>query len=457
MTSGDVLNRVLTVEQARAVVDDSVPTLILTAMFGLVNLLILILISPTLALMVAGMLAVVVTGTLYTQMKARASLTELLESRSESDAALISLAESIVPIRVSGAQSRALARWARLQARAIDSLKTRMQSLDAQAPLMAAGPLLVNLVLVIAVIVAGSDAIPLPQFMPAYAAVVQLTVAMGLMTQNLVHLWELGPTMARLAPITTAPVERPDGHRAPGPLAGAIELNEVVFGYDRDRTPLFEGLSLRIEPGEFVAVVGPSGSGKSSVLRLILGFEDPWSGVVTLDGQDLAQLDVAAVRRQIGTVMQSSVPFGRTLRECVCGPRTLADDQLWAILADCGLADDIRSLPEGLDTPVGDRGGAISGGQRQRLMIARALAGDPRVLLLDEATSALDNVTQDVVMDTVLGTPITRVAIAHRLSTIERADRVVVLSGGRIMESGTPAELRSADGHFARLAARQEL
>jgi ABC-type bacteriocin/lantibiotic exporter with double-glycine peptidase domain len=189
-------------------------------------------------------------------------------------------------------------------------------------------------------------------------------------------------------------------------------------------------------------------------MRLILGFETPWSGVVSFDGQDLADLDVAAVRRQMGTVLQTSMPFGTTYRECICGPLQISDERLWQVIAESGLEPEVRA--RGLDVPIGDGGGAISGGQRQRLMIARALASDPRVILLDEATSALDNVTQAIVMRSILGQTVTRVAIAHRLTTVERADRILVVSGGRIVEEGAPADLLASGGHFARLAARQE-
>lgn len=456
ITTGDMLNRLLSIEQARNLVDDGVPSLIVTSVFGLVNLVLLALINPMLALLITVGVAIVVLITLRAQIRARAAVAELLESRSQVDAGTIALADSLVPIRVAGAESRAMARWSVLQSRAIEALSTRMRSADASAPILAAGPLLVNIVLVIAVVVVGSEALPLSRFMPAYAAVVQLTVAMGLITANLVRLWEIGPVLSRLTPITTSPIERPGERRPPGPLEGSIELRDVSFGYDRDRPPLFEELSLTVEPGEFVAVVGPSGSGKSTILRLILGFEEPWSGVVSYDHKDLAEVDVAAVRRQIGTVLQSSIPFGVTVRECVCGPLQLTDDELWQVLADAGLADDVAELPHRLDTPIGERGGAISGGQRQRLMIARALAGKPRILLLDEATSALDNITQEVVMQALLAKPITRIAVAHRLTTIENADRVLVVSDGRIVESGPPEELRRTNGHFARLAARQE-
>jgi len=283
---------------------------------------------------------------------------------------------------------------------------------------------------------------------------VQLTISMGLLTQNLWLLSELGPTLERMVPITSATVERPGQGRAPGPLEGRIQLTDVVFGYDPEQPPLLDGVSLTVEPGEFVAVVGPSGSGKSTVMRLVLGFETPWSGVVSYDGQDLADLDVTAVRRQMGTVLQASMPFGATYRECICGPLQVDDDRLWQVIAESGLEREVRA--RGLDAPIGDRGGAISGGQRQRLMIARALVSEPRVILLDEATSALDNVTQDIVMRSILSRPVTRIAIAHRLTTVERADRIVVVSGGSIVEEGPPAELLASGGHFARLAARQE-
>lgn len=453
MPAGEILNRTMSVETARETVDDGALSLVLTSAFGAVNLIFLLVIDVSLGITMSIAIGVVVILVALIQRRARRFLTRLLEERSASDANLMSLVEAIVPIRVSGAESRALARWTRLAAPAVTTLGRRMSAAHALQPILIAAPIVMNLVLVLAVELEGA-AFTAAAFMGAYVAVVQLTIAMGLLTQNLWLLSELGPTLERMVPITSTPLERPGQRRAPGPLEGRIQLTDVVFGYDPEQPPLLDGVSITVEPGEFVAVVGPSGSGKSTVMRLILGFETPWSGVVSYDGQDLADLDVAAVRRQMGTVLQSSMPFGSTYRECICGPLEIDDDRLWQVVAESGLEREVRA--RGLDAPIGDRGGAISGGQRQRLMIARALASDPRIILLDEATSALDNVTQAIVMRSILARPVTRIAIAHRLTTVERADRILVVSGGGIVEEGAPAELLANGGHFARLAARQE-
>ena len=453
MQSGEILNRSLAVETARETVDDGVLALVLTSVFGLVNLVYLLAIDVVLGIAMCFTIFIVMALVSIFQLRARGHLEQYLEDRSVAESSFFAIVGAIVPIRVSGAESRAMARWARLFAPQLTTIERRLVGLHRTEPVLIAGPIFMNAVLVIAV-VAGRGSFTASAFMGAYVAVAQLTIAMGLLTQNLNTLVELGPVLERVVPITSTAVERPGPTRAPGPLQGRIQLTDIVFGYDSDQPPLLNGLNITIEPGEFVALVGPSGSGKSTVMRLILGFETPWSGVVSFDGQDLADLDVAAVRRQMGTVLQTSMPFGTTYRECICGPLQIDDGRLWKVITESGLEPEVRA--RGLDVPIGDRGGAISGGQRQRLMIARALVSDPRVILLDEATSALDNMTQSIVMRSILGQPVTRVAIAHRLTTVERADRILVVSGGRIVEEGPPAHLLASGGHFARLAARQE-
>jgi len=462
-TLGDVVNRALSVDAARQQVDDSVLAALVTAAFGLVNLVYLVaadllvgLISTVATLGVLGL-------SIALQMRARRLLPRLLEARSRSDATLLGILGSLVSWRVAGAEDRALAKWAADQGESTVALNARLHAVALTGPNDVAAPLVVVVALVVAVIAVpgtklepGASSAP-GAFLALYAAAAQLALAMMALSNQLVTLSELGPVLDRLRPVLTQARERTVPVQQPGPLSGAVALEHVVFGYRTDQSPLLNGIDLEVRPGEFVAVVGPSGGGKSTVLRLLLGFEEPWDGAVTYDGHDLAGLDPAAVRRQLGVVLQASRPLGTHIRDCVTGPRIMDDDQVWALLERAGLAEDVRLMPGGLAASVGDHGHLLSGGQRQRLMIAAALAARPRILMLDEATSALDNVTQAVVMRTVLTYPATRIVIAHRMTTVRDADRVVVVAGGRIAEQGPPAELLASGGHFTRLAARQEV
>lgn len=452
-TEGDVVNRILSVELARAQVDDGVPGIVLSAAFGLVSLAYLFTAGAWVFLGVMAITLAVVAVSSWLQVRSRSTLDAIFARRSDSDATLLSLLGAAGTLRVGGADERALARWAHGEAGAIEALRRRLGRLTMSEAMDAVAPVAVVTVFV-AIAGANSGAFSPAGFMASYTAVLQVAGSLVLLSAGIVTLSEAGPALARMTEITHAAPEQRPAAGAVTVLDGRMALEDVVFGYDRDRAPLFDGLSLQVEPGEFLAVVGPSGGGKSTVLRLLLGFERPWRGAVTYDGVDLASLDLPSVRRQIGTVLQSTTPFGRTVRECVCGPRIITDDELWAVLASSGLADDVRAMG-GLDAPVLPAGTNLSGGQRQRLMIARALVGSPRLLLLDEATSALDNMTQRIVTDTLLARPVTRLVIAHRLSTIERADRVIVIADGQIVEDGTPSQLRAAGGRFDALAARQ--
>lgn len=461
---GDVANRVASVETARQAVDDTVVSTVLTSVFGLASIGYLFVGGPGIAVVTLLAVAVVLAVAVAVQWRARSRSPALLEARSRADAILLSMLDTLVSWRVAGAEDRALARWAVEQQGSTAALRRRLAAVSWGAqPLEQAGPVLVLAVFTAAVVLVPSAALEPGSstapgvFVSMYAAVVQVMIALLMLISNVMTLSEYGPQLARLEPLLTAAEERTVDEEPPAVLTGAFDLVDVTFGYHRDRRPLFRGLTLTIPSGQFVALVGPSGSGKSTLLRLMLGFERPWDGCVEVDGRDLAVLDVAAVRRQLGVVLQGSQPLGRSVRECVAGPGDLDDDRVWRLLARVGLDDDVTAMPDGLDTPVGSRGSGLSGGQRQRLVLAAALAREPRALLLDEATSALDNVTQAVVMRTVLGLDVTRVVVAHRLTTVERADRVVVVADGTVVEDGPPADLLRAGGRFARLAARQGL
>jgi len=254
-------------------------------------------------------------------------------------------------------------------------------------------------------------------------------------------------------------LERNEGKpAAPNPLRGEIIFDNVSFSYPQGREVALSGVNLRIAPGETVAFVGESGAGKSTLVNLAIGFRQPTSGTVKLDGHDLAGLDLRTYRRQIGVVPQTTLLFNGTLRENVTyGLEKMPDEGLWKILADANLAEFVRSLPQGLDTPLGESGTRLSGGQRQRLAIARALVRNPRLVILDEATSALDTESERLVQEALmrLTKDRTTLIVAHRFSTIRHAHRIVVLRGGRVMETGTQGELMAKEGHFFKLAALQ--
>jgi ABC-type bacteriocin/lantibiotic exporter with double-glycine peptidase domain len=241
----------------------------------------------------------------------------------------------------------------------------------------------------------------------------------------------------------------------PGELRGRVEIHHVYFRYDPDGPLVLDDVSLRAEPGEFIAIVGPSGAGKSSLLRQLLGFEETESGSVFFDDHDLAGLNVQAVRHQMGVVLQNGRLMSGTVYQNIAGVSQLTMDQAWEAARMAGLDRDIEMMPMGMFTFLGDGASTISGGQRQRLMIARAIAPRPRILLFDEATSALDNRTQAIVSASLENLKATRIVIAHRLSTIINADRIYVLEAGRIAQSGTYAELMEQKGPFRELARRQ--
>jgi ATP-binding cassette subfamily C protein len=218
---------------------------------------------------------------------------------------------------------------------------------------------------------------------------------------------------------------------------------------------VLDDISFQIKPREFVAFVGPSGAGKSTLIRLLLGFETAESGSIYYDGQDLNMLNIQGVRRQIGTVLQNGELIAGDIFTNIIGSSLLAVKEAWEAAHQAGLAEDIKQMPLGMHTIIGEGGGAFSGGQRQRLLIARSLINRPRIILFDEATSSLDNRTQAIVSQSLERLQATRLVVAHRLSTIINADRIFVLQAGKIVQQGTYQELMEQPGPFAELAERQ--
>ena len=269
---------------------------------------------------------------------------------------------------------------------------------------------------------------------------------------------QIKPVYEMVKPILEAVPEVSVGKKVVTRLSGSIELNNVSFRYSESMPLVVDNLSLKIRPGQYVAIVGKTGCGKSTLMRLMLGFEAPQKGAVYYDGKDLAQMDLKSLRRNIGVVIQNGKLFqGDIYSNITISAPWLTMDDAWHAAELAGIAEDIRHMPMGMHTLISEGSGGVSGGQRQRLMIARAIAPKPKILMFDEATSALDNLTQKTVSESLDSLKCTRIVIAHRLSTIRQCDRIVVLDNGKIIEDGTYDQLMEKNGFFAELVARQRL
>jgi len=259
-------------------------------------------------------------------------------------------------------------------------------------------------------------------------------------------------------PIMETVPEVAEGKQVITKFSGGLELNNVSFRYSDSMPNVIDNLSLKIRPGQYVAIVGETGCGKSTLMRLMLGFETPQRGAVYYDSKDLTTIDLKSLRQKIGVVMQNGGLFQGDIYSniTICAPQLSMEDA-WEAAELAGMAEDIRHMPMGMYTMLAEGSGGISGGQKQRLMIARAIAPKPKILMFDEATSALDNITQKKVSESLEQLKCTRIVIAHRLSTIRQCDRIILLEQGKIMEDGTYEELIKQDGRFAQLVKRQHL
>jgi ABC-type bacteriocin/lantibiotic exporter with double-glycine peptidase domain len=359
------------------------------------------------------------------------------------------LLRGVPKLKVAGAEKRAFSFWARRYA-------GMSKALYGRPALLLAAPALIPLIAVAGTLafygIAATGSVSAADYMAFNYAFGMVSGAITALAAAIPQQARIAPLLEMVEPILKAEPETLSNKRQVTRLEGAIEVSSLSFRYDPNLPLVLDGMSFKIMPGEYVAIVGASGCGKSTLLRCLLGFEQPTSGAVFYDGQDLSAVDARSVRRNVGVVMQNGDLFAGDLFSniTIMNPHATIDEA-WEAAELAGIADDIRKMPMGMQTLVSEGGRGVSGGQRQRLLIARAVCGKPRVLMLDEATSALDNVTQRHVSDALASLNCTRIVIAHRLSTIRDCDEIIVLDHGHVVERGTHDELYAKGGAYTEL------
>jgi NHLM bacteriocin system ABC transporter ATP-binding protein len=455
-STGELSSAALGISAIREVLSGVSATAAHALLLGLVNFVLLFYYSVPLALAAGGLVALSVAVSLalgLVQVRWQRRLVALDHKLSNKAYLILT---GLPKLRVVAAENFAYAFWAGDFARSqkLSGVARRMQNLV--AVFHSGFPILCTLVLFLLLTGPAEHSLTTSRFLSFNAAFGILMAATVQFTSALTSAVGVVPLFQWVTPVTRELPEVSERQLIPTDLSGEIEVSQVSFSYREDSPTILDGVSFHIRPGEFAAIVGPTGCGKSTLLRLLIGFDKPTSGTVLYDGQDLTSMDVTAVRRQCGVVLQNGQLFAGNVLSNICGIGTYTIDDAWAAAEMAGLDEDIARMPMGMHTVLSDGAHTLSAGQRQRLMIARALIGRPRILFSDEATSALDNETQEIVTRSTRKLNATRVVIAHRLSTIMQADRLIVLDGGRVAQIGAPAELiADTDGVFHRLLRRQ--
>lgn len=451
--SGDLASRLTSIRAIAAMIENIVLNTALTSVFSLAYIGQVFAIAPSLALPALLVILVnVAVGVATTLLQIRVSRKEL-EYSAELSGWQYSLIGGIQKIKLAGAERRAFATWAAIYQKLVRITYNGPLAVRLAATMQTAVSLVGTALIYLVAVDAG---VTVSQYMAFSAAFGMVSGSFSALTGAAGSIAMIKPHLDMAAPILRTLPEVSERRQVLPRITGAFELDNVTFSYGGGQAPIIDGLSLKVRPGQYVAVVGRTGCGKSTLMRLLLGFEAPQKGAVYYDGHDLASLDAASLRRNIGVVLQNGKLFqGDIFSNIVVSAPWLTLDDAWEAAEMAGIADDIRAMPMGMHTMISEGSGGVSGGQRQRLMIARAIAPKPKILMFDEATSALDNVTQRIVSDSLDRFKCTRVVIAHRLSTIRTCNRILVLDGGRIAEDGTYEELMERGGIFRELVERQ--
>ena len=454
-STGDLASRVANIQALSSLLVSSLWSTGLMSLFSLIYIAQIFSFAPSLAAPALLIIAATLAFSLATAYAQARRSRQVMEQSAKESGLTYALISGVQKIKLAGAERRAFAKWSQRYA--------ELARLEYDPPAF----LRVNAALGLTISLAGTiliyfaavrGGVPVPEYYAFNAAYATVSGAFMSLAGIAMTVAQIKPILHMAKPILDEVPEIAEEKLVIERLSGAVEFNNVSFRYTEDMPNVIDQLSLKIRPGQYVAIVGRTGCGKSTLMRLLLGFEAPQRGAIYYDGKDLNSIDLKSLRRKIGVVMQDGKLFaGDIYSNIVISAPWLTLKDAWEAAEMAGIAEDIRRMPMGMNTYITEGSGGISGGQRQRLLIARAIAPKPKILMFDEATSALDNITQRVVSDSLERLKCTRIVIAHRLSTIRQCDRILVLDGGRIIEDGTYDELLAAGGFFADLVERQRL
>ncbi len=461
-TTGDLLSRTNSISEIRRQLGSTILIKLVTSIFALLNLGLLFFYSVPLSFIAIGTAIVIITVTSLSGSILVRKVRPLLEIEGNIFGQVVQLINGISKLRVAGAEERAFAFWSKDYSKQIKlELSTQLIEdivaiFNTAMPIVTSGVLFWFTVhLLKQAAVTGKPGLTVGTFLAFNSAFATFIGGSTQVSNIVTDILQIAPQWQRAQPIVKTLPEVDLSRADPGKLRGRINLDRVSFRYRPDIPLTLDNISIQAEPGDFIALVGGSGSGKSTIFRLLLGFETPEDGSIYYDGQDLSGLDVSAVRRQLGVVLQNGAIMSGSIFDNLAGGGRVTLDEAWHASSMAGFDRDIDDMPMGMHTVISEGGGNLSGGQRQRLLIAKALVLKPRILLFDEATSALDNRTQAIVSENLDRLQVTRIVIAHRLSTICNADRIYVMETGRVVQQGSFEELAAQEGVFANLIRRQ--
>ena len=454
-SAGDMSSRAQYIPMLSSMLVSTVLNTGLTSVFSLMYITQIFRYAPSLVIPALGVIIATIVLFLVTAFYQMKYTKKQMELSAEENGMSYSMITGVQKIKLAGAEKRMFSRWSKLyakQLRVAYNPPLFLRANRAFSAIISLGGVILMYYMAVRSQVSVADYYA---FNTAYGMVSGAFMSIAGIATTIA---QFKPTVEMAKPIMETVPEIAEGKPVVERLSGGVELCNVTFRYQDGMPNVIDNLSLKIRPGQYVAIVGATGCGKSTLMRLLLGFEKPQKGAIYYDGKDVAGVDLKSLRRKMGVVTQNGKLFHGDIFSniVICAPH-LTMDEAWEAAEMAGIAEDIRKMPMGMHTMISEGAGGISGGQRQRIMIARAIAPKPKIIMLDEATSALDNITQKTVSDSLGALKCTRIVIAHRLSTIRDCDRIIYLENGKIVEDGNYDELIALNGRFSELVERQRL